>query len=564
MPDLILDAGQKIGGARKDLTAALRARNLDVLTDAEKAELVTKDAAWPKPDWEALVNQGMEPRCAALLKIVRDRVAARPVIGRGEFKDACRIYMDAMRILSEEAARCQTTQDAMGLYRSFEVRLNTEMGPVISRASYLTITNGRSIATYIRAADIQRAAAMVVEGFPGNVPAWRKGVRAVLFREGGWRMKDRKGWLDIPAQPTEAEGWERVKERYERLRDNAKTARDGNAPLPTRPHLRKVVRNGMEVRDGVYVGAEDFLDAFGFRGVEFGEWLPQDERQAVLDHAWDALHDLTLATGLEPRQLSLGGSLALAFGARGQGGAAAHYEPGRTVVNLTRMSGAGSLAHEWAHALDHWLGLQGGPAMEGGNPRFASGYRTPRSGRAAVLKELPDGLAHIIDTLVEGMYRRKLSIDEVLTPVLKSKTEARQVLATLDPYSAAATSARARINTLERRENVIRTAPRSYLPTSFHQQSVNLSGVGGYHARPTEMWARSFECMVSDALHAANMRSDYLVQGVEADRFAGGAWKGNPYPVGEERERLNALHVNVLAHAKALIPVMDKDVVPGF
>ncbi|HNU09577.1 MAG TPA: hypothetical protein PKO33_17545, partial [Pyrinomonadaceae bacterium] len=65
-----------------------------------------------------------------------------------------------------------------------------------------------------------------------------------------------------------------------------------------------------------------------------------------------------------PKALSLGGQLAIAFGARGHGGgftggsAAAHYEPDRAVFNLTRLNGAGSAAHEWFHALDHYFGYQ--------------------------------------------------------------------------------------------------------------------------------------------------------------------------------------------------------------
>lgn len=41
------------------------------------------------------------------------------------------------------------------------------------------------------------------------------------------------------------------------------------------------------------------------------------------------------------------------LGSRGIAGAAAHYEPLRQVINLTKMHGAGSLAHEWGHALDN-------------------------------------------------------------------------------------------------------------------------------------------------------------------------------------------------------------------
>jgi hypothetical protein len=40
----------------------------------------------------------------------------------------------------------------------------------------------------------------------------------------------------------------------------------------------------------------------------------------------------------------------------------AHYEPERAVINLTKLNGAGSLAHEWWHALDHYFGRQDGKA----------------------------------------------------------------------------------------------------------------------------------------------------------------------------------------------------------
>ena len=33
----------------------------------------------------------------------------------------------------------------------------------------------------------------------------------------------------------------------------------------------------------------------------------------------------------------------------------AHYEPLLEVINLTKLRGAGCLAHEWAHALDDIL-----------------------------------------------------------------------------------------------------------------------------------------------------------------------------------------------------------------
>lgn len=129
------------------------------------------------------------------------------------------------------------------------------------------------------------------------------------------------------------------------------------------PRPDRVRREGPARREGDVTG-EDFRDAFGFKAVEFGDWEAQDERQAVMNHAYDALMDLADVLGVPPAALGLNGELALAFGARGQGlsGARAHYERDYGVINLTKMRGAGSLAHEWMHAADHYFGRQDGKA----------------------------------------------------------------------------------------------------------------------------------------------------------------------------------------------------------
>ena len=104
---------------------------------------------------------------------------------------------------------------------------------------------------------------------------------------------------------------------------------------------------------------DDFLKVFGFRGVEFGNYVTQKERQPLMNKAYNALRDMCNVLALPTRVVGLGGRLGLAFGARGRGGKgapAAHYEPYYNVINLTRPHGAGSLAHEWFHALDHNIG----------------------------------------------------------------------------------------------------------------------------------------------------------------------------------------------------------------
>lgn len=134
----------------------------------------------------------------------------------------------------------------------------------------------------------------------------------------------------------------------------------GEADLPRPPSDQRLgaERRTSDARDS------DFTEVFGFRGVEFGNWNNQQERQELLNDAYDGLLDLAEVMDVPPRAISLNGELALAFGARGHGlsGARAHYELDKVVINLTKMNGAGSLAHEWFHALDHYFGRQDGKA----------------------------------------------------------------------------------------------------------------------------------------------------------------------------------------------------------
>lgn len=139
------------------------------------------------------------------------------------------------------------------------------------------------------------------------------------------------------------------------------TVTDGTPEKPrarplTRPKLAEINRTLPDRRGGENVTGDDLMSRFGFRGVEFGNWVNSEQRQAAVNNAYDALMDMAEALNIPPKAIGLGGRLGLAFGSRGHGGfAAAHYEPTNEVINLTRDNGDGTVAHEWMHALDHAL-----------------------------------------------------------------------------------------------------------------------------------------------------------------------------------------------------------------
>lgn len=97
------------------------------------------------------------------------------------------------------------------------------------------------------------------------------------------------------------------------------------------------------------------IDHFGVRGVQWGNSVTDEEREHHAARITEAFTDLVDILGIRPEDASLGGKLGLAVGARGRAGAVAHYEPDSAVINLTRKSGVGSLAHEWGHGFDHFL-----------------------------------------------------------------------------------------------------------------------------------------------------------------------------------------------------------------
>lgn len=121
-------------------------------------------------------------------------------------------------------------------------------------------------------------------------------------------------------------------------------------------------RIGEDYRNGKDVDAENFMNTFGFRGIQFGNWTNQEDRQMAINQAYDAFMDMARLIGVSSKAMSLNGELGIAFGARGMGNASAHYEPNNVVINLTKTQGAGSLAHEWWHALDNYFARRAGSA----------------------------------------------------------------------------------------------------------------------------------------------------------------------------------------------------------
>jgi hypothetical protein len=199
--------------------------------------------------------------------------------------------------------------------------------------------------------------------------------------------------------------------------------RGGVTINPADLYVKRAVRTG-----GRSLGVDDtpagsttvLANRMGMRGLQFGNSVTDDERAHHLRKTAEALVDLADVTGLPDRAISLDGQLGLAFGARGKGRAAAHYEPGTKVINITRKNGVGTLAHEWGHALDDYIGARSPRGQsfaktgdiylsEQTSPRFFDGTRGHASQEDDPVWKAMDGVRKAIkdtdypQTLREGL-----------------------------------------------------------------------------------------------------------------------------------------------------------------
>lgn len=342
----IEDAGEKIGGARKDFyKSTLSVADLEGMNDRERLELVKKENIWPTPDFDKLRADGVDARVALFIQALRRDTP--PAVTRAAEAHAYTKMVSGLRAATDELKSFDDLQRFHELLAKHGL-MHIEVSQHSTRYSIPDELNALSLdfTKFYRFKDRYlfnphqgyRAAKMAYEGSRYTIGGVSYSPRELNSDQFYDFLNARKTALAEARRKTQV------------------TSAGDEQKLPTeRPHLAKLVRSGApEDRDGADIHPDRFLSDFGFRGVEFGNWLPQDERQEVLNRAYDAFTTLSLLLGVDKKAMSLGGTLALGFGSRGRKGALAHYEPSRTVVNLTRLNGAGSLAHEFFHGLDDY------------------------------------------------------------------------------------------------------------------------------------------------------------------------------------------------------------------
>ncbi len=374
----LVDFGEVIPDARKDRYRGIDRNLINDLDESGLREFIasqrtrslSKDAIWPRPSPRLCREAGLGyPHYMALLECWK-AVAASPNVGRGRYQNGlslkqARLYMIGISSFRDFCMDAQTVGDLAkrfagvqqaGLDDEAELRRKAMAESARSWTSSTLIPR----TLFYNTPDAETADGSdlwKVETIVSPRKRYSRFNLITLTRTLQSIAELPATWEDFDAEKAEKRKQDGLSgEEGESGSPDGDSDADQDAGVQADVETSIAVRKGLaDRRDGKDIPEDILLARLGFRGGQFGNWVSQKERAAFLNVSNDSLLDLADIVGITARDVGLEGRLGLAWGARGRGRASAHYEPNLKVINMTRLNGAGSLAHEWAHALDHWL-----------------------------------------------------------------------------------------------------------------------------------------------------------------------------------------------------------------
>lgn len=390
----IEDTGDSLLGNLKRNAKVYNWAELEGMNDLLRHKYLTKNYIYPKPNIEELQVQGVNGRAAALIIYVYNSINAKPAKNVNDtLQNSKRFYDIVHRTMDKTIEYAKTHKDDIAAWRedmgiNYDI-LNNVFPSEEKIPNRIFRENKEYNAEALVAGGNKFISSMMITGYDltkldsivedfGKAPkdkektktteeAWQKHFMVVKKAyQDGWFVVDNNGKSisrDLNFS-TEEKAAEFARNAYELVKPYLK----GQGETVEFSGMRKGLprrQNNQNVNPGA------LMETFGFRGINFGNWTKQSERQEFLNLTYDSLLDMTEILGIPPKAIGLEGKLGLAFGAQGRAGTAGHFIPEFNEINLTRKNGAGSLAHEWWHALDYYFGDQslgkdfsGTPALE--------------------------------------------------------------------------------------------------------------------------------------------------------------------------------------------------------
>ena len=128
MPKQLEDFGEKIGGAKKDLWKhrGLVTDDLETMNEREAEAFVKKDNIWKRPDYQAMLDNGVPLGVVYFIKKARDSLNASPQYYHRDDTPQKRLdrqkeYIETVRQLQAAVADIRTAEEAAQVCSRFMV-----------------------------------------------------------------------------------------------------------------------------------------------------------------------------------------------------------------------------------------------------------------------------------------------------------------------------------------------------------------------------------------------------------------------------------------------------------
>lgn len=324
------DFGEKIGGAKKDLwkDRGLYADDLEAMNEREAEKFVKKDNVWKKPDYAAILEEGIPLGVVYFIKKARDGLNASPQYYRTDDTPEKRTarqkeYIKTVRELQAVLSDVRTAEDAVRAYDRFFVD-NGYLEKVQGWGSGIhyratkkgqdnpVITNKLSNTMLIRSAEyFERNFTQKAKKEQFCVSKEQKIPKgyAIHFNDGKHTYSKNEDWK--PGTYYVTKGYSILRTNFETkeaalkwVQELAKGRNKNGKIRFVPPQLAHVKRTGSDYRNGVEITGQHYLDTFGFRGGEFGNWMNQNDRQTSLNMGFEALKDLASALKISDKDIA--------------------------------------------------------------------------------------------------------------------------------------------------------------------------------------------------------------------------------------------------------------------
>lgn len=564
------DVGEKIGGARKDLVQQKKEflenpsiallEQLEVKSVDVAAEVVIREVFFSWFSYENCRERDVEARIAKAIQLFINRI---PKSSKDTPEDR-RKYVNTLTYISDILQTVKTMEE----YYNFETRLMElfSTNRSMERVEQLLLDKEEEVNQSISQSgknklkrEVQSLQARLHMFDLAKTMAFRDYAGPFLnyFTNSNSRVSTLRNAFKIENYDELISVEDKGKKKHS---TSTKKVPIWERVLPENP-----VRSGGKAI--TITNPEKFVNHFGFRASEFGNYMEDDAGRKHLLHSAEAYTDLADILQIPISAVSLQKELAMAFGARGRGRALGHYEPGRKVINLTKERGSlGILAHEWFHALDHFL-YNASYSFKNGKSGFltsnefgviSDGVQEALDNLLHVIKvgesiayidvrnsnktyrvrgpfielyEMVDGnLQQFMDTTINKIDKQtELMLSGIVSETyLKSQQSKYERKRASEIKRNAEALAEYHMKMTGEQVNLI---PYTTDRAQYYQQAINMDKgkIGRYWSSNVELTARAFESYIFDQLEKRNWTSDYLVCGI----------RDSVFPQGIESELIN-------------------------